>query len=457
MKEKVSTTPDAKFCASLPDFAAERERFLSGRRTPRDLLEECIANIDASEKVVQAFAHLDLEKARTAADRATERYRSGAPLSPIDGMPIGVKDIIDTRDMPTQMNNAYFEGHTPRADAACVRATREGGGVILGKTVTTEFAIGRSGPTVNPHNPAHTPGGSSSGAGAGTAAGMFCAGFGTQTQGSIVRPASFNGVVGFKPSLGALSTDGVHPLSRSHDHLGVLGQSVDTVWALARWVGELAPGQDTDGIGGSADAILGARRPSRLAVPRTAGFDELDDASRSAFDARLDTFRNSGIAVVESDDDPFLADVSARLDRVIDVSIRMVAFDFRWPFRSYLEAAPEHMGPRLHDLVKLGREVSLDEYRTIRAEREDLRRRVQELGRSYDAIVLPAASGPAPEGFEYTGARTFLLYWSFLGFPAVSLPLMQVADMPFGLQLAGFDKQDHALMQMGKHLCAEFG
>ncbi len=167
--------------------------------------------------------------------------------------------------MPTQMNNAYFEGHIPRADAACVRAMREGGGIMLGKTVTTEFAIGRSGPTVNPHNPAHTPGGSSSGAGAGTAAGMFCAGFGTQTQGSIVRPASFNGVVGFKPTLGALSTDGVHPLSRSHDHLGVLGQSVDTVWALARWVGEIAPCQDSDGLGGMVGAPLGARRPTRLA------------------------------------------------------------------------------------------------------------------------------------------------------------------------------------------------
>jgi Asp-tRNA(Asn)/Glu-tRNA(Gln) amidotransferase A subunit family amidase len=457
MSSNGPSTVQNKFCATLPNFVAEREAFLSGRSTPRDLLEACIENIERSENVVRAFAHLDLESARSAADRSTKRYRVGRPLSPIDGMPIGVKDIIDTSDMPTGMNNAYFHGYRPRVDAACVRATREGGGIVLGKTVTTEFAIGRSGPTVNPHNPAHTPGGSSSGSGAGAGAGMFCAGFGTQTQGSIVRPASFNGVVGFKPTLGALSTDGVHPLSRSHDHLGALGQSVDSVWALARWIGERAPGQDSDGIGGDADGVLTGIKPARLAVPRTAGFDELDDASRAAFDARLDSFRAAGITVVEPEDDSFLADVTARLNRVVDVSIRMVAFDMHWPYAGYVDAAPEHMGPRIHDLVKLGREVSLDEYRMIRAEREDLRRRVAELGRSYDAVALPAASGPAPEGFEYTGARTFLLYWSFIGFPAVSLPLMRVGDMPFGLQLAGFGGRDHALMQVAKHLCEAFG
>lgn len=456
MTNKLSAKSGDKLCATLPDFAAEREGFLAGKRTPRDLLEKCIANIEASEKVVRAFAHVDLEGARAAADRSADRYRAGRPLSPIDGMPIGVKDIIDTRDMPTQMNNTFFEGHMPRADAACVRATREGGGIMLGKTITTEFAIGRSGPTVNPHNTAHTPGGSSSGAGAGTAAGMFCAGFGTQTQGSIIRPASFNGVVGFKPTLGALSTDGVHPLSRSHDHLGVLGQSVDTVWALARWVGEIAPCQDSDGLGGMAGSPLSIRRPTRLAVPRTAGFNELDAASGAAFEAKLDDLRSGDIAVVESHDDPLLADVTVRLDHVIDVSIRMVAFDMRWPFRSYLEAATEQMGPRLHNLVKLGHEVTLDEYRMLRAEREDLRRRVQELARSYDAIILPAASGPAPEGFEYTGARTFLVYWSFLGFPALSLPLMDVGGMPFGMQLVGFGGRDYDLLQIAKCLTAEF-
>lgn len=443
-----------RFTAALPDFAAERTAFLAGTRSPVDLLEACLRNIAAHEPVVRAFAHLDLDGARRAAEASARRYRQKAPLSPMDGMPVGIKDIIDTRDLPTQMNSAYFAGHLPRADAACVRAVREGGGVILGKTVTTEFAIGRSGPTVNPHNPRHTPGGSSSGAGAGSASGMFAAGFGTQTQGSIIRPASFNGVVGFKPTLGAVSTDGVHPLSRSHDHLGVLGQGVDTVWTMARWVAEIAPGQDSNGLGGPADGHLSAMAPARVAVVRTRGFDDLDDASLAAFDAKLDDLRASGVAVIEPDQDALLADLVQRLDRVGEFSIRMVAFDMRWPYQSYVDAAPDLIGPRIHELVMLGREVSLDAYRMMRAERSDLRRRVSELGRDYDGFVLPAASGPAPEGFEYTGARTLLLYWSFLGFPAFSLPVMTVGKMPFGLQFAGVGGADHKLAQHAKWLAA---
>lgn len=440
------------YCAELPDFWAEREGFLSGARSPSDLLEQCLANIEAGESTVRAFAHIDRDLARRAAGESAKRYREGKPLSPIDGMPIAVKDIIDTIDMPTQMNNAMFEGHRPLSDAACVRAMRESGAVILGKSVTTEFAIGRSGPTVNPHNIAHTPGGSSSGAAAGTASGMFAASFGTQTQGSIVRPAGFNGVVGYKPTLGALSTDGVHPLSRTHDHLGVIGQSVQTVWAMARQTGEIAPGQDSNGLGGSADGVVSAVAPARLGVLRTAGFDDLDDESLAAFDRKLDDLRALGITLREPDEDAFLADLVRRLDRLVDISIRMVAFDMRWPYRSYLDAAPDKLGPRLHDLVRLGYEVTLDEYRLMRAERADLRRRVQELSRSYDALVLPASSGPAPEGFEYTGARTLLLYWSFLGFPAFSLPLMSVRGMPFGLQLAGFGGADHRLAQQARWL-----
>lgn len=444
------------FCDTLPDFIEARDNFRNGTQTPRDYLEESVAKIEKSEAKVKAFAYMDIEAARRAADASTERYRKGHPKSPIDGMPIGVKDIIDTSDMPTQMNNEFFKGYMPRADAACVRATLEGGGVILGKTVTTEFAIGRSGPTVNPHNPNHTPGGSSSGSAAGCAAGMFVAGFGTQTQGSIIRPASFNGIVGFKPTLGALSTDGVHPLSRTHDHLGALGQSVDAVWALSRWTSEIAPGQDTNGLGGTKDGILPNTKPARLAVPRTEGFSEMDPESAKKFENKLNEFRAAGLTVVESTDDPFLADLTKRLDNVVNISIRMVAFDMRWPYRSYLDRAPEFMGPRLHDLVALGREVSLAEYRMMRVERADLRRRVQELSRSYDAVLLPAASGPAPVGFEYTGARTFLLYWSFLGFPAFSLPLMTVNNMPFGLQLAGFHDADYFLAQHAKWLAQEF-
>ena len=172
------------FCSALAGFRA-------GTDSPRDYLERCIARIEAREPAVKAFVHLDLEGARRSADAASQRYRQGSALSDIDGMPIGVKDIVETADMPTQMNSPLYEGYMARGDAASVRATRQGGGVLVGKTVTTEYAIGGAGPTVNPHDEAHTPGGSSSGSAAGVAAGMFAAAYGTQTQGSIVRPASY--------------------------------------------------------------------------------------------------------------------------------------------------------------------------------------------------------------------------------------------------------------------------
>ncbi len=441
--------PDT-FARALPDYQSLCQAFQAGEDTPSAALERHIDAIEAAEDTVKAFTHIDLASARKAAAQSTERYKTGQPLSPIDGLVIGVKDIIETADMPTGMNNDIFAGHMARADAACVRAVREGGAVVIGKTVTTEFAIGRSGPTVNPHDVERTPGGSSSGSAAGVAAGMFALGFGTQTQGSVIRPASFNGVVGYKPTLNALSTDGIHPLSRSHDHLGMLACCVDTAWRTARWISEQAPGQDGDGLGGPGDGRLPAVAPARVAVARTRGFEDLDAESAQAFDDTLARLRRAGVEVVEPAEDPLLAGLITRLDRIVDISIRMVAFDMRWPFRGYMKLDPDALGPRLHELMKLSQDVTLDEYRDMRAARADMREAANELGRSYDAFVLPAASGPAPKGFSWTGARTLLLYWSFLGFPCFSLPVMRAEGMPFGLQFAGVGGADFQLAQRAK-------
>lgn len=441
----------------LPPWTVLRQRFLSGEQTPRDLLEACIARIEAAEPVVKAFVHLDLDAARAAADASSRRYRDGQPCSPIDGIPLGVKDIIDTRDMPTQMNSPLFAGHRPRADAACVRAVRDGGAVLLGKTVTTEFAIGASGATTNPWNPLHTPGGSSSGSAAGAAAGMFSVGFATQTQGSTIRPASYCGVVGYKPTLDCLSTGGVHPLSRSHDHLGFIGQTVDSVWQLARWVGEHAAAEDSNGLGGPLGGAPEPLAPGRLAVLRTAGFDTLEPAAASAFESLLDQLRRAGMTLTEPADDPLLADLVERLDALDDASLRMVAFDMRWPYRDYLDAAPTQLGPRLHELMALADSMSQADYCLLRAVRQDLRARVAELGRSHDALLLPAASGPAPSGFVHTGPRTLLVYMTWLGLPTFSLPVMRVAGMPFGLQFCGFAGADFTTARHAAWIEQQFG
>lgn len=426
-------------------FSDAVEDFRSGESTPRDYLEGCIEAINSREEKVKAFTHLDLESARAHADAATLRYREGRPLSPIDGMPIGIKDIIDTVDMPTGMNNEAFKSYRPRVDAACVSAVKQGGGLPLGKTVTTEFAIGRSGPTVNPHNPEHTPGGSSSGSAAGVAAGMFAAAFGTQTQGSIIRPASFCGGVGFKPTLGSLSMSGVHPLSRSHDHLGTIADSVDDAWWLARWVSEITPDQSHKGLSGPLRGKLMANKPATLAVLRTNGFDDLDAESLATFEAQVDDLSSAGVTVVEPQDDPILKTLTEELRDLPERSLELLAYEMRWPFQGYVEAYPEQMGERIHALMKQGAKIGREHYRELLLLQRRLRERMAMLSGTYDAMVLPAASGPAPHGFEFTGARTLLVYSTFMGCPAFSLPLMRVNKMPFGLQLIGFQGADHAL------------
>lgn len=431
--------------STQPHFSEVVQSFTSRESTPREYLEACIEAIESREQTIKAFTHYDFDKARHYADASTQRYRDGRPLSPIDGMPIGIKDIIATSDMPTGMNSDIFRDHTPMIDAACVAAIKQGGAVPLGKTVTTEFAIGVSGPTVNPHNPEHTPGGSSSGSAAGVAAGFFPASFATQTQGSIIRPASFCGVVGYKPSHGSLSMNGVHPLSRSHDHLGVISDSLDDAWWLARWVSEVTPDEHKKGLSGPLHGKLKACQPSTVAVLRTNGFDDLDADSLAAFEAQLEEMRSAGIKVVEPTQDPLLSALCDELHDVLDRSIELLSYEMRWPFQGYVEVHPEKVGERIHGLMKQAATVSRDHYRSLLLKQQMLRQRMAMLSGTYDALVLPAASGPAPHGFEYTGARTLLVYSTFMGCPAFSLPLMRVHKMPFGLQLIGFDGLDHTL------------
>lgn len=455
LRKRIVEMDMSSLLSQHPSFSAVVGQFAQGKSTPRDFLELCIDAVDRAEPMVKAFVSTDLVRARKLADESTARYRDGCPRSPIDGMPVGVKDIIETADLPTQMNSAIYQGYRPKVDSPAVRALLEGGGIPLGKTVTTEFAIGRSGPTTNPHNTAHTPGGSSSGSAAGVAAGMFAAAFGTQTQGSLIRPAGFCGAVGYKPTFGALSTDGIHPLSRSHDHLGVIADSVDDAWWLARWVGEYAPSQDGPGLSGPIHGAPPASPLRRVAVLRTQGFDDLDAASLKAFEGVLEQLGALGVEVVEPDVDPALGALVERLDPVPAMSLEMVAYDMRWPYMGYLSSSPEHLGPRIHALLEQARGISRERYRELLRYRADLRQRVAMLGEAYDAFVLPSSSGPAPEGFEYTGARTLLVYGSFIGIPAYSLPVMTVGSMPFGLQLAGFANADYRLTRHAQWLMRE--
>uniref|UniRef100_UPI001F319CBB amidase family protein n=1 Tax=Falsiroseomonas oryziterrae TaxID=2911368 RepID=UPI001F319CBB len=226
----------------LRPYAPQASAFRSGASTPRAFLEARIETILRDEPAIAAFVVHDLDAARAAADRATLRWREGRPLSAVDGMPFVVKDMIETADLPTQMNNPIFRGWHARRDAASVLALRQAGAIVLGKTVTTEFACGNSGPTRNPYDTARTPGGSSSGSAASVGAGMACLGLGTQTHGSTIRPAGYCGAYALKATHGALHVGGLAPLAPTLDHLGLIGASLEDVWAAAAAIGRRAGG-----------------------------------------------------------------------------------------------------------------------------------------------------------------------------------------------------------------------
>lgn len=425
-------------------FTQAVDGFKSGRQTPRDFLERCIANVEKFEKRVQAFVTLDLKAARTAADASTKRYKAGTPLSMIDGCPVGIKDIMATQDMPTQMNSPAFKGWQSGQDAACVQALRQGGAVIFGKTVTTEFAIGYSGPTTNPFDPTRTPGGSSSGTAAGVGAGMFPVGLGTQTQGSTLRPASYCGAVGFKPTVGALNTAGIHPLSATCDHLGVIGATLEDVWRVASQIslGVASPGYGF--MNGASATMPSAVKPQKLIRLYTRGWTEIDSNTEDAFDAVMQAFTAAGVEIVSKDNDPRVAAFEAALERDVDSALDIVAYEMKWPFQDYVARYGKVIGKRIHGLIERAGNMTPSDYVALLEKRRAIRAHCREIAAAVgaDAYATLASSGPAITGFEFSGSRSFIVPGSWLGFPAFSLPVMQSEGLPFGLQLLGLDHQD---------------
>ena len=276
-------------------YVSRTTAFASGAATPVQVLEECLTEIDRREAVVGAFTVIDATAARAAAAASAERWRAGTPLSAVYGMPVGVKDMIDTANMVTGMGSPLFDGYRPLFDAASVQGLRESGTVILGKTVTTEFASAHPRGTRNPWDLARTPGGSSSGSAAAVGCGMLCGGLGTQVVGSILRPSGFCAAYGFKPSVGAINRGGsLDYLSQSVT--GVIAGSLADAWAMARAVADRVGGDPGyPGLIGPL-TLPPSRRPARLALLRTAGWPILAAPARASLEAALERRRNSAAA-----------------------------------------------------------------------------------------------------------------------------------------------------------------
>lgn len=423
----------------------------TGNRRVSDFLERRLAVITDREPELMAFATLNTTHSRAAAWEADERWNSGTQLSAIDGMPIGVKDIISTRDMPTKMGTPHDWTGTPPVDAACVKAVRAAGAILLGKMTTTEFAIGgTSTATRNPWHPEHTPGGSSSGSAAAAGANMVSAAFGTQTQGSIIRPAAFCGAVGYKPTHGLFSTQGVHPLSFTLDHLGALGGTLEDVWEMMRVVGTKAP---WPGVSRSlGDLPLIAQKPKRVGVLATSGLTELNPESRQRFDTLLNNLNLQGVEVVTREDDPALDALCGQLEWAPELSMALISHEAQWPYGEYNLSKRHALDQRILGLLEQGASRSADTIDDIYADRLALKHQAENFLATVDAVVLPAGSGPAPAGLENSGSRTNLVYATLMGLPAFALPLMTVNKMPFGLQLVGAPGEDEALAGMAHWL-----
>jgi Asp-tRNA(Asn)/Glu-tRNA(Gln) amidotransferase A subunit family amidase len=437
-------------------FSQALPAFLSGKDTPRAFLERCIARIEAKEKSVKAFVTLNLKGARAAADAATKRYKAGQPLSPVDGCPVAIKDIIATEDMPTQMNNAVFAGWQSGQDAACVQALRRGGAVIIGKTVTTEFAIGGPGPTTNPHDASRTPGGSSSGTAASVGAGMVPVGLGTQTQGSTIRPASYCGAYALKPTLGALPLGGVHPLSVTHDHLGVIAGSLADTWRIASHISLTMGSPGAPHLSGASANLPEPRKPRRLIRLYTRGWNEVDGPTRVAVETLMKGIAQRGVELITRETNPAVASFEDRLDGGVAGSLDMIAYEMKWPFGDYVAKYGDRIGERIRGLVQRASDMKPAEYESLLQAQRSIRMEARKLAEGTDGFLLLSASGIAPKGHAFTGSRTFLAYWSWLGYPAFSLPYLQVHDLPLGLQLAGLGQQDGALCSIAHWLDREF-
>jgi Asp-tRNA(Asn)/Glu-tRNA(Gln) amidotransferase A subunit family amidase len=441
-------TPYRPGAAPLPCFTAAAPAFSDGSDTPRDFLERCLDTLEAREADVRAFVCHDLDAARTAADDATARWRDGRPLSPLDGCPVGVKDIIETRDLPTQMGSPIFEDWESRRDAACVQALRTGGAIIVGKTVTTEFAFGVPGPTRNPFDLSRTPGGSSSGSAAAVGAGMLPLALGTQTGGSVLRPASFCANYALKLTHGALNIGGVHPISASHDHLGTMAGSLADAWAAAVHIGRVAGGTgDRPGLSGDY-ALPAARKPQRLIRIKTVAWDEIDGATEAEYERFVTGLAAEGVEILDETSHPDIAALEASLREVEQFGWDVTCYEGRWPFSGYAKTG------KLSDFIasRMARieAMSPADFATAVARRDVLRAQVDALVSLADGFVTLGSSSPAPVGHAETGSRKFLLPWTVAGAPAYTLPLMAVDGLPLGIQVMGFRNRDTELAAIAR-------
>jgi Asp-tRNA(Asn)/Glu-tRNA(Gln) amidotransferase A subunit family amidase len=435
--------------ADLPELGAVALAALvrDGKVTAEAVTQACLARTAEREPVVQAWQFLDAGHALTQARARDAQKRAGKPIGPLHGVPVGLKDIIDTADMPTENGTVLCAGRRPTRDAAVALRLRNAGAVILGKTVTTELAVFHPGETRNPHDPERTPGGSSSGSAAAVADRMVPLALGSQTNGSVIRPASFCGVVGFKPTHGLISRAGMLLQSRTLDHVGLFARSVEDVALLGDVLGGHDE-RDPDTRLGAAPRLLEtatAEWPLQpdLAFVRTPVWDQAEPSTQEAF-AELVLELGDRVAGVELPD--AFAGAHAAHQAIMEA-------DEALNYGPLWERGRDQLSPVLRQMIERGQAVTAVDWHRAVQTAAGLRRSLQPLFDRHDAILTPAAPGEAPKGLGATGSPVFCTIWTLLGLPAVCLPLLQgPAGMPLGVQLVGSWGDDARLLRTASWL-----
>jgi Asp-tRNA(Asn)/Glu-tRNA(Gln) amidotransferase A subunit family amidase len=406
---------------SALDLAARLE---AGKLTPRAVVEMCTEAIAAREKDIGAFVTLDLAAARRAAD---DPRLSSLPLR---GLPVGFKDIFDTADLPTQYGSPVYANNRPAADATAVVMTREAGGIVIGKTVTTQFASLVPSATRNPRNLAHTPGGSSAGSAAAVAAGMAPLAFGTQTAGSVIRPAAFCGVAAFKPSYRLIPMVGVKDVAWHLDTAGLFGAGVaDVAFAAAAVL------QRELRVDGAAPAA------PRIAVARTHLWPKASPAMQQAFETAARIAAAAGAKVVDLELSPIVEDAYEAQFTIQDYeNIRALAFEY--------ERHRDRLDPLLRTQLDRAVAISADEYDAARRLASRARQLLADAMADHDVILTPSAPGAAPHGFATTGDPMFNRLWTLMGAPCINVTGMNDGDsLPLGIQIVGRFGRDHAALE----------
>ncbi|MGB5279849.1 MAG: amidase [Arenicellales bacterium] len=437
--------------ANLLSALEAREAIEEGILTSVELVEACFERIDEVEESIGAWAYLDRETALEQARQADNFRRRGLPLGALHGLPVGIKDIIDTSDYPTERGSVIYQGRTPTTDATLVSLLREAGAIILGKTVTTELAVYTPGKTRNPHNTEHTPGGSSSGSAAAVAAGMVALSVGTQTNGSVIRPASYCGVYGFKPSFARISRSGIMTQSKPLDTVGVFARSLEDL-ALISDVLMRFDSQDSDMKPVAPPCIARVMAEDvpvnpHFAFVRTPMWGQVEQSTKDGFRELIDSVNEENSVIID------VVDLPAQFGDIYKDHRNIMETDLAASFAKEYRDSKSQLSAELCEMIERGQKVLATEYNASLSKIKDYSEYLNDFFDEYDAILTPSTPGAAPAGIDNTGSPIMNTIWTSCGNPVINLPLLQNLDgLPVGVQIVAGKGDDARLFRTSRWL-----